>query len=120
MRKLSEITGEDAMDVLADLIEPLSEFTADETFVSLIRRGKHIPAIQYALKTHKKALIRALAIIEGENPDEYKPSILKLPAMLLEVFNDPELIALFPSVEPVTSSGSVTEITEGEETQDLS
>lgn len=120
MRKLSEIKGEDAMDVLADLIEPLSEFATDKTFIAMVRANKRMPAIQYALKTHKKALIRALAIIEGENPDDYNPSILKLPAMLVELFNDPELIALFPSAEPVTSSGSVTESIEDEETQEIS
>ena len=120
MRKLSEIKGEDAMDVLADLIEPLSEFATDQTFVAMIRTRKHLPAIQYALKSHKKALIRALAIIEGENPDEYNPSILRLPAMLMELFNDPELLSLFPSAESVTSSGSVMESTEDEETQETS
>ena len=115
MRRLSEIRGEDALDVLADLMEPLSEFATDETFISLIRTRQHIPAIHHAIKAHKKALIRALAIIEGENPDEYNPSVLKLPAMLLEIFNDPELITLFPSAESVTSSGSATENTEDEE-----
>lgn len=120
MRKLSEIKGEDALDVLADLIEPLSEFATDKQFVELIREKKKMPAVQYALKSHKKALIRALAIIEGENPEEYNPSILKLPAMLIELFNDPELIMLFPSAESVTSSGSAMESTEGEEPQDIS
>lgn len=120
MRKLSDIKGEDALDVLAELMEPLSEFATDQEFVRLIRSRKNMPAIQHALRTHKKALIRALAIIEGANPAEYNPSILRLPAMLIELFNDPELLALFPSVETVTSSGSAMENTEGEETQDLS
>lgn len=112
MRKLSEIKGEGAFDILADLIEPIGEIAEDKTFVALIRAGQKTKAIKHAIKTHKKALIRAMAILEGENPDTYSPSLLRLPAMLLEVFNDPELVALFPSEQTVTSSGSATENTE--------
>ena len=112
MRKLSEIKGEDAIDILADLIEPVAEFAQDKQFVALVRSGDKMTAVRHALKTHKKAVIRAMAIIEGENPDRYAPPLLRLPAMLLEGFNDPELIALFQSEQTVTSSGSATENTE--------
>lgn len=112
MRKLSDITGEDAIDVLSDLIEPLSEFATDKVFVDKIRSGERIQAVKYALKTHKKALLTALAILEGEKPDEYNPPLLRLPAMIIEMFNDPELIALFPSEQTVTSSGSAMGNTE--------
>ena len=112
MRKLSEIKGEDAMDILADLIEPLAEFAQDKTFVEMIRSGERIKAVSYAIKTHKKAVLTVMALLEDENPDEYEPPLLRLPVMLLELFNDPELIALFPSQQTVTSSGSATENTE--------
>lgn len=117
MRKLSEIKGEGAFDILADLIDLIGEIAEDKTFVALIRAGQKTKAIKHALKTHKKALIRAMAILEGENPDTYSPSFLRLPAMLLEVFNDPELVALFPSEQTVTSSGSATENTEATEAE---
>lgn len=35
--KLSEIRGEKALDVISDLIEPVSEIFADQEFASLIR-----------------------------------------------------------------------------------
>jgi uncharacterized membrane protein YcjF (UPF0283 family) len=112
MRKLSEIKGEDAMDVLADLIEPIAEFSTDKEFIELIRKGDKIKAVSHAIKTHKKAVLTVMAILEGVNIEEYNPSLIRLPALLLEVFNDPELVELFPSAETVTSSGSATEITE--------
>ena len=120
MRKLSEIKGEDALDILADLLEPLSEFSQDKVFIAYIRAGKKIPAIKYALKTHKKALLTVMALLEGENPDTYSPSITRLPVMVLELLNDPELVMLFPSEQTVTSSGSATESTEGQEDRDNS
>ena len=116
MRKLSEIKGEDALDVLSDLIDPLYEFSTDQKFLSLIRKGDYKTAIQHVIKTHKKALLTALAVIEGENPDDYDPPLIRLPAMLVELFNDPELISLFPSQQTVTSSGSAMGNTEAQET----
>ena len=108
MRKLSEIKGEDAMDILADLIEPLAEFTQDQTFVDMVRKGDKIKAVSHAIKAHKKAVLTVMAVLEGEDPETYAPPLLRLPVMLLELFNDPELVALFPSAGTVTSSGSAT------------
>lgn len=113
MRKLSEIYGEDALDVLADLIEPISEFAQDKTFVDLIRKGEKVKAVQRAIKSHKKAVLSVMAILEDKNPEEYNPPLLRLPVMLLEIFNDPELLVLFPSEQTVTSSGSASGSTEG-------
>jgi hypothetical protein len=115
MRKLSEIKGEDALDILADLIEPVSEFSEDQIFVGYIRSGNRVEAVKRAIKGHKKAVIRIMALLEGEDPETYAPSLLRLPAMLIETLNDPELIALFPSEQTVTASGSATENTEGRE-----
>ena len=112
MKKLSEIKGEEALDILADLIEPLSEFSLDKKFVSLVRSKNMIPAAKRALKGHKKAVLTVLALLENEDPKTYAPSIIHIPAMIVELLNDPDFIALFPSVETVTSSGSAMESTE--------
>ena len=115
MRKLSEIRGEDALDILADLIEPASEFGTDKLFAELVRKNDKTGAVRQAIKGHKKAVLTIMAILEGEDPKTYQPSLLRLPTMLIELFNDPELIALFTSGQTVTSSGSATENTEGTE-----
>ena len=112
MRKLSEIKGEDALDVLAELIEPLSEFSQDQLFVFYVREGKKLYACKQALKAHKKAVLKVLALLDGEDPDTYNPSIIRLPAMLLQVLNDPDLVEVFQSAETDTSSGSAMENSE--------
>lgn len=115
MRKLSEIKGEDALDILADIIEPASEFATDEKFVNLARKNDRIGAVQQAIKGHKKAVLRIMAILEGVDVKNYNPPLLRLPKMLLEMFNDPELVSLFTSEQTVTSSGSATVNTEEKE-----
>lgn len=97
MRKIGEIQGEEALDVLAELLDPVAEIAADTEIVDTFRSGNQMGAIKMALKGHKTAVINALAILEGENPVEYakKVRLITLPAKILEVLNDPDLASLF-------------------------
>lgn len=97
MRKIGDIQGEEALDVLAELLDPVAEISADKEIVDTFRAGNRMGAIKMALKEHKTAVINALAILEGEEPDEYakKIKLITLPAKLLEVLNDPDLTSLF-------------------------
>ena len=113
--KLSDIKGEQALDILADLIDPVSEIAQDEKVVALIRTGKRLDAVKVLLKDHKKTVMEILAYLNGEGPKTYSPSLLSLPVMVLNILNDPELADLFTPGDEVTSSGSHTESTEAEE-----
>jgi hypothetical protein len=96
MRKLSEIKGEEALDVLAEIIEPAAEIFTDEAVKKALTEGKNkLEAVKVVLKNHKKAVIAVMAALEGVAAEEYQPQLLALPAMLLEVLNDPELQKLF-------------------------
>lgn len=96
MRKLSEIKGEEALDVLAEIIEPAAEIFTDEAVKKALTEGKNkLEAVKVVLKNHKKAVIAVMAALEGVAVEEYQPPLLALPAMLLEVLNDPDLQKLF-------------------------
>lgn len=112
MRKLSEIKGEDALDILAEIVEPFGLIATDENFVAAIRFGNKLDAVKIGLKDHKKEVLKVLALLEGEDPETYAPSIVRIPALVLELLNDPDLTSLFSSQDTVTSSGSATENTE--------
>ena len=116
--KLSEIKGEQALDVLADLIEPASEIMTDKMVVATAKSGQKLRAIRLAIKNHKKAVIEILAALDGADVDNYEVNVLTLPAKLLEIFNDPMVMSLFTSQgqkTEKTSSGSAMENIEGEE-----
>lgn len=114
--KLSEIRGEHALDVLADIMEPAIEIMQDKEFVALIRGNSGLKAAKIAIKNHKKAVLEMLAVLDGVPVDEYNPSILTIPARLLEILNDPEIVELFQSQDQPSdrgaSSGPVSENTE--------
>lgn len=112
MKKLSDFRGEDALEVLADIIEPASEIMTDKKLIELLGGRQMIPASCLALKKHPKAILRIMARLEETDPETYNPSLVALPKMLVELFNDPELIDLFTSQgqsEAQTNSGSATE-----------
>lgn len=112
MRKISEIKGEDALDVLADLLDPVSEICVDERVQNLIKERKKIKLATLILKEHKKSILTILAILEGVNPDEYKPSLAVLPVLVLQLLNDPDVVAVFRFAGSENSSGSATENTQ--------
>lgn len=123
MLKLSEIRGEDALDLIADIIEPLGEILTDDEVVKLARtHAKPITLVKPMIKNHKSALLSILARLSGQSEEEYaaQATVMSLPADLLALLNDPDLKSLFPSPEQraVTSSsrsGSATANTEDAE-----
>lgn len=95
MRKLSEIKGEEALDVLAEIIEPAAEIFTDENVKKALKSESRIKAAKIILKDHKKAILTLMAALEETPVEEYKPTLLALPALIIGVLNDPELNSLF-------------------------
>jgi hypothetical protein len=95
--KLSEIKGEEALDVLADIMEPAAIIMADERVLETVQSEPQLVAAAKILKWHKKEILTVLAYLNQEDPETFKPSILALPRMVLELINDPEVKDLFRS-----------------------
>lgn len=113
--KLSDFQGEAALDLLADLIEPVGEIASDKDIVKAYSEGNKFKAIAAAIKAHKQAVIKILALLDGVPVEDYKVNVFTLPAKLLELLNDPEVAMLFTSqgqMGDATSSGSASEKTE--------
>ena len=116
--KLSEIKGEHALEVIADLIDPISKLLKDEKFKKKIQGGNKLDAIKYLLKNHPKNVIEIFAIINDKDPETYAPNLIELPMMLMDLINDPDVMSLFGSQDQNTqlaSSGPATGNTEARE-----
>lgn len=113
--KYREIEGEEALDAIADLMDPIEAIAKDKDMVKLLRAKQYPQAIKMALRSYKPEVLTILAILNKENPKTYKPNLIQIPLMLLEILNDPDITCLFsPQVqEPEeTSSGPAPENTE--------
>ena len=112
--KLSEYQGEAALDILADLIEPAGEIMSDKEIGEVFKENR-FKAIGLAIKNHKKSVMQIMATIDGVPVEEYKCNVFTLPATILELLNDSELIQLFTyqgQTGDANSSGSASENTE--------
>ena len=96
MRKLSEIKGEEALDVLADMLVPITAIANDEE----VREGFNTnvaTCASVALKKHKDDVIDMLTALDGRSKEEMLEdmNLLTLPAVLVEILNEPAVQSLF-------------------------
>lgn len=112
MMKLSDYKGEEALDLIAELLEPIAKIMSDKQIADAYQKVSKLEAIKIAIKNHKTEVIEILAILDGEDPAEYEVNFFTLPIKILEILNDPELIKLFGlqgQTGGAISSGSVSE-----------
>lgn len=96
MRKLSEIQDDEAMDLLADIIDPLMEISSDPKIKEMSeKKATRLEIVKYVMKNHRGPLKLIMAKLEGVPVEEYHYNVLTLPITLLEIFNEPEVSKLF-------------------------
>lgn len=96
MRKLSEVKGEEALDVLAEILEPIVTIINDEE----VRAGFETnvaKSVSVALKKYKTEILEIFASINGKSVEETceEIDILSLPSYIVEILNEPEIQRLF-------------------------
>ena len=109
--KLSDFKGDEALDVMADIIEPATNIINDKKTKEL--RSDRSKLIQHILKKHKKDVLRVYEILYQDKGANATP--ISLVNMLLDILSDKELMSLFTMQgqnEEEERSGSATENTE--------
>lgn len=122
MKKLSEFKDDEAMDVLAEILEPASNLIGNPNFKTAIRGDKEkgikknrLQAVKIAIKENREDVVKIMAILNEKPVEEFHYNLLTLPKMMLEIFNDKELIDFFSSQSEEdlqTPFGSAMENTE--------
>lgn len=113
--KLSQFKNEEAIDVLAELMEPFASIVTDERFRELFqKKTPNIKVVQFLLKEHKQEVIDVIAILHRTPADKLNFNIATLTKDLVELLNDDEIMAVFRSQGQTmeASSTSATENTE--------
>jgi hypothetical protein len=116
--KLMDYQNEDAIELLADIIDPVSVILSDAGFQKLITNPSviRIKYVQYILKHFPKEIVQIMARLDGVPVEEYKLNVLTIPMKLLDMINDKELMDFFRSQGQLmvgNSFGSATASTEG-------
>ena len=123
MRKLSEIRDDEAMDALAEILDPVVNLAKNEKFKLAIRGDKkknikpnRLEAVKIAMTENRRDIVTIMAVLEGEKVEDFHYNMITLPKMILDLLNDKEMIDFFhyqAETDSETPSGSATESTEG-------
>lgn len=119
--KLSEFKDDEALELLANIIVPLTSIFSDKEVVSA--QGNKAKMVSVAIKNHKAEVMEIMARLDCVEPSEYHINALSLPMKVLEIINDKDLLSFFSAQsQNILSeySGSVMESTEEEESKDSS
>lgn len=111
--RLSDVKGERTLDVIADLVEPVTSIAEDEAAAALFRRERvpeGMTASQFfakrvrrslptLLRGHKGDVIAILSTIKGVTPDEYADglSLASLLADVADLLSDEEFLGFLTS-----------------------
>ena len=93
------------------MIEPAGEIMTDKGIGEGFKKDR-FKAIGLAIKNHKKAVMQIMATIDGVPVEEYKCNVFTLPAKILELLNDPDIVQLFTcqgQTADANSTGSASE-----------
>lgn len=126
--RLSDIKGDRAIDVIADLIEPVSNIATDDMSKGLFERRecpagmtpeqftlerikKNAPKL---LKSHKDDLVSILSTIGGIPKEQYVKDMTLASVMvdIIELFSDSEFLGFLSQAVSQNGSGSTSESTE--------
>lgn len=114
MRKLSDYQGDAAIELWADLIEPIAKIIADDSIAKTYRTKPRIEVAKEILKLHKDEATEILTRIDP-TPLTGLNIVVRLLELLLEIENAEELKGFFVSAGQAMTgsefSGSVMENT---------
>lgn len=120
MKRLSDYTGEEAIELWADLLEPINTIMADESVLNILK-SEDKSKIQIAsaiLKSHRKEAEEILLRIDPD-PINGLNIVVRLVAVIVELGENEDIRGFFGFAEQAQtdngSSGSVTESTGAKE-----
>lgn len=116
--KLSDFKGEEAILLLGDLIDPCMEIFTDEELRKAYEKETVATCVKLVLKSHPRAVLTILALLDGVPVDKYECNPITLPMKVMQIINDEELRAFFLSSAQMASekpTGSATANTTGDE-----
>ena len=104
--KLSDYKNEDALDLLADLFEPVAEIMTDAELRTLADEKDKMKIAKHILKNHKSHVITILARINNTPREQYTATLPDLFKQLLEILNDKMFMDFFASQAQATDGAS--------------
>lgn len=118
MKKLSDYKGEEAIELWADLLDPIVEIVGDPDIANMLRAKKpHLIVAKEVIKHYRKQAVQILERVDP-TPVNGLNVLFRVVDVMKEIGEDPTYMHFFESVagnEGEKPSGSAMASTEGEE-----
>lgn len=112
--KVDNLYRGDAIDLIADLLEPASVIMQDKKIADILQTETYVGIAVYILKHHKEQAIKIVCVINGEDPDTWEFNAWDVLRTLMNIIENPQIAEVFglqSQNEQSTGFGSVTAIT---------
>lgn len=112
--RLSDFKDKKGVEVVAKLLVPIGNISADKEMTEAKKNVRHMGEFaSVALQKHSQDVMDMLAILNEQNPEEYHCTGATVLRDVLDMFSDPDMLALFGlQRQTPASSGSASENTE--------
>lgn len=108
--KLSELKDGDALEVYAELLDPVTKIAVDKEFQELYNSNKpYLLIIKHLLKNHKDETMEILAIVNGKKKEEFHANFWEIPKMIKEIWDDANFQNLF-QLQQMTNSNDTSSV----------
>lgn len=105
--KITDFKNEEAIDLLADIIEPVTKILGDKQIATAVKnKVNRLTIAKMALKNHKSEVVEILALCNGCEVKDYTCNIITITKDLLELLNDKELMDFFQSQQQMMANES--------------
>jgi len=111
MGRILDARGDEALDVLAELLGPVGEIAADPEIAGMMKTGGGGTMLDLAkamLKNHKAAVVEIMAIDDSKTPDEERGIItaLTIPGRLMKLLSVPAVSEMLFGSAATNPSGT--------------
>lgn len=115
--RISDFKNEEALDLLADIMEPTAKLLSKPELKQAIVDGSTKGAIIKAiLKEGKSEIIEILAYLHREDPKTFECNVISITKDLFDILNDEDLKDFFTSqVQMMASESSISAMANTEE-----
>lgn len=103
MAKLNELKDKEALDRLADMIEPVTMILTSPKVKAAAKKSK-LHMVQTALKECSDDVMKFLALVEGVPIEEYHCTAASAIATLMSIVSNPDIEAVFTAAEQTTET----------------
>lgn len=108
--KLSELQDGDALEVYAELLDPVTKIAADKEFQEIYNSKKpYLFMVKHLLKNHKEETMEILAIANGKKKEEFHANFWEIPKMIKEIWDDANFQNLF-QLQQMTNSNDTSSV----------